>query len=314
MNIPELRYIVALARERHFGRAAAACFVSQPTLSVAVKKLEAELGTVLFERASQEVRVTATGQQVIEKAQQALEILESIRQTALTEADPLASPLRLGAIFTIGPYLFPDLIVNLRDSAPQMPLLVEENYTSVLTEKLKNGDLDVIIISLPYRESNILTLPLYEEPLVFVLPAAHPLTHRERLQSDDIEGEPILMLGNGHCLREQIIEACPACAPRSNHAGGEYTAEGSSLETIRHMVASGMGLTVMPCSAAGADRYSERLLEIRRFADPEPCRVVALAWRTSFTRPGVIDVLRDTIAASRLACTRSITKDRDHNA
>jgi len=136
MNLSELRYIVALARERHFGRAAAACFVSQPTLSVAVKKLEGELGVALFERASPEVRVTPTGERVVEKAQQALEAIESVRQEALCDGDQLASPLRIGAIFTVGPYLFPDLIINLRDSAPQMPLLIEENYTAVLTENI----------------------------------------------------------------------------------------------------------------------------------------------------------------------------------
>lgn len=308
MNISELRYIVALARERHFGRAAASCFVSQPTLSVAVKKLEEELGVALFERASHEVRITDAGARVVEKAQQALEAIESVRQEALCDGDQLAGPLRIGAIFTIGPYLYPDLIVNLRDSAPQMPLLVEENYTAVLTEKLKNGELDVIIISLPYDEPNILTLPLYNEPFVILLPASHPLTRRKTLKSKNLEEETILMLGAGHCFRDQVIEACPACAPRDG--GAVYTAEGSSLETIRHMVASGMGITVLPCTAAGADRYSQRLLEIRRFAGPVPGRVVALAWRASFTRPQVIDVVRDAVAASGLSCVRPVSRSR----
>ena len=308
MNLSELRYIVALARERHFGRAAAASFVSQPTLSVAVKKLEGELGVALFERASQEVRVTPTGERVVEKAQQALEAIESVRQEALCDGDQLASPLRIGAIFTVGPYLFPDLIINLRDSAPQMPLLIEENYTAVLTEKLKNGELDVIIISLPFDEPNILTLPLYDEPFIILLPAAHPLTNRKTLKSKNLEDETILMLGAGHCFRDQVIKACPACAPHDGSA--VYTAEGSSLETIRHMVASGMGVTVLPCTAAGADRYSQRLLAICRFASPVPSRVVALAWRASFTRPEVIDVLRDTISASQLSCIHPISRKK----
>ncbi len=305
MNLSELRYVVALARERHFGRAASACFVSQPTLSVAIKKLEEELGVTLFERASNEVRITPVGERVVERAQQALEAVESVRQVASTESDQLAGPLRIGAIYTIGPYLFPDLIPNLNELAPKMPLIVEENYTAVLAEKLKQGELDVIIISLPFDEPNILTLPLYEEPFVILLPASHPLTARKTLSPKNLEDETILMLGAGHCFRDQVIEACPACAPKAIGEGNPvYTAEGSSLETIRHMVASGMGLTVLPCTAAGADRYSQRLLAIRRFTRPSPSRVVALAWRATFPRPKVIDAVKDAVAASQLSCIR----------
>ena len=302
MNISELRYIVALAREKHFGRAASACFVSQPTLSVAVKKLEDELGVALFERDRHEVHITPAGERVIEQAQQALEAIESVRRVAQAESDQLTGPLRIGAIFTVGPYLFPDLITHLREQAPQMPLLVEENYTAVLGEKLKQGELDVIIISLPFDEPNILTLPLYEEPFVILLPAAHPLTARKTLRSRDLEDETILMLGAGHCFREQVMEACPACAPNIT--------EGSSLETIRHMVASGMGLTVLPCTAAGADRYSQRLIEIRRFPKPVPSRRIALAWRASFPRPRVIDALGAAVAETQLSCIRSKLSSR----
>jgi len=315
MNLAELRYIVALARERHFGHAAAACFVSQPTLSVAVKKLEDELGVALFERARHEVRITPAGERVVEQAQRALEAIESVRQVARSERDQLAGPLRIGAIYTVGPYLFPDLISNLRERAPQMPLVVEENYTAVLNDKLKQGDLDVIIISLPFEEPNILTLPLYEEPFVILLPASHPLTRRKTLRSKNLEDETVLMLGAGHCFRDQVIEACPACAPRSTgDSRAVYTAEGSSLETIRHMVASGMGLTVLPCTAAGADRYSQRLLAIRRFASPVPTRQVALAWRTSFPRPKVIDALQTAIAAAQLSCVRSMVRSKRRHA
>jgi len=228
MNLSELRYVVAIARERHFGRAAAACFVSQPTLSVAVKKLEEELGVMLFERASHEVRVTPAGERVAEKAQQALEAIESVRQVASAESDQLAGPLRIGAIYTIGPYLLPDLIPNLNERAPKMPLIVEENYTAVLARKLKQGDLDVIVISLPFDEPNILTLPLYEEPFVILLPASHPLTARKSLRCKNLEGETILMLGAGHCFRDQVIEACPACAPKATREGNPvYTVDGS---------------------------------------------------------------------------------------
>ena len=308
MNLSELRYVVALARERHFGRAATACHVSQPALSVAIKKLEADLGVMLFERARHDVRITPAGRRVIEKAKQALEAVDSVRQAARAESDQLASPLRIGAIYTIGPYLFPDLVVNLRDQAPLMSLEIEESFTSVLSERLKQGELDVIIISLPFDEPGIVTMPLYDEPFVVLLPAAHPLTRRNTLRSAHLEGETILMLGPGHCFRDQVVEACPACAPKAlGNEGAVYTTEGSSLETIRHMVASGMGLTVLPATAAGADRYSQRLLEIRRFVRPVPSRRVALAWRASFPRPRVIDTLKTAMAAALPGCVEPVS-------
>lgn len=299
MNLSELRYIVSLAQERHFGKAAAACHVSQPTLSVAVKKLEAELGVPLFERGTKTVRVTQVGEKVVEQAQQALEAVESVRQVAESDSDQLSRPLRIGAIFTVGPYLFPDLIGQLRKLAPQMSLFVEENYTAVLSEKLKQGELDVIVISLPFSEPNILTLPVYEEPFMVLLPTDHRLCAKRSLRPEALEGETILMLGAGHCFRDQVIEACPACAPSATAKNkAVYTVEGSSLETIRHMVASGMGLTVLPSTATGADRYSKKLLTVKPFVKPSPGRQVAMAWRASFPRPDVIDVLQDAIKAS----------------
>lgn len=297
MNLSELRYIVSLANERHFGRAAAACHVTQPTLSVAVKKLEVELGVPLFERASHDVRVTRAGERVVEQAQRALEAIESVRQVAQLESDQLGRRLRIGAIYTIGPYIFPKLIKKLRRLAPNMPLVVEENFTARLSEKLKAGELDVIIISLPYAAPNILTVPLYKEPFVVLLPAGHPLTKRKSLHPEQLEGESILMLGEGHCFRDQVVEACPACASKSiGSDNAVYTAEGSSLETVRHMVASGMGVTVLPNSAAGSSLYTETQLAVRPFVKPSPSRQVALAWRASFPRPKVVDVLREAFS------------------
>ncbi len=299
MNLSELRYIVALARERHFGRAAAACHVSQPTLSVAVKKLEAELDLALFERGTQEVHVTQAGKRVVEQAQRALEAFQAVRQVAETESDQLSHRLHIGAIYTVGPYLFPDLIGNLRKLAPQMPLIAEENYTGVLREKLKQGALDVAIISLPFSEPGMLTAPVYEEPFVVLLPPDHPLAGKKFLRPEYLEGETILMLGAGHCFRDQVIEACPACAPSATAKNNAViTVEGSSLETIRHMVASGLGLTVLPSTAAGVDRYSRDLLIVKPFVKPSPGRKVALAWRAGFPRPKVIDVLREAITGS----------------
>jgi LysR family hydrogen peroxide-inducible transcriptional activator len=299
VNLSELRYIVALAHERHFGKAAAACHVSQPTLSVAVKKLETELGVPLFERGTKTIRVTQIGERVVEQAQQALEAVESVRRVAESDADQLSRPLRIGAIFTVGPYLFPDLIGNLRKLAPNMSLFVEENYTAVLSEKLKQGELDVIIISTPFSQPNILTQPIYEEPFMVLLPTGHALCAKKSLRPEALENETILMLGAGHCFRDQVIEACPACAPSAlAQDKAVYTVEGSSLETIRHMVASGMGLTVLPSTATGADRYSKKLLTVKPFVRPSPSRVVAMAWRASFPRPKVIGALGDAIKAS----------------
>lgn len=309
MTLTELRYIVAVARERNFGRAAKSCNVSQPTLSVAIKKLEDELRVSIFERGSNDVTLSPIGERIVQQAQLTLEAADDIKQMALHGKNQLAGPLRIGAIHTIGPYLYPELIPLLREAAPEMPLVVEENYTSALTEKLKHGELDVIIIALPYKEQGIVTQPLYDEPFVVLLPAAHPLTSRKTITSALLEKENVLLLGKGHCFRDHVLEACPACIPKPGLEGDmPHTVEGSSLETIRHMVVSGLGVTVLPCTAAGAHSYSQRLLAIRRFNNPIPKRTVALAWRVSFTRTKVIDVINTAIRNCNLSCVTPIKK------
>ncbi len=308
MTLNELKYIVAVARARHFGKAAEACFISQPTLSVAVRKLERELGVELFERRQGAVTVTPVGEQVVAQAQRVLEEAGVIKEIVEHGRDQLAAPLRIGAIYTIGPYLFPHLISELAQQAPQMPLIIEENYTHVLAEKLKQGEVDAILISLPFEEHGILTVPLYDESFVALVPSSHPLNGKEKLSIEDISREKVLLLGSGHCFRDQVLEICPECLRKRNLAEGDMLAdlEGSSLETIRYMVASGMGVTILPCSAAGADRFSQRLVSIKRFSDVEPSRVVALAWRKSFPRPQAIDVLRQAVHASKLSCIRHL--------
>lgn len=307
MTFNELRYAVALARERHFGRAAAACFVSQPTLSVAVKKLEDELGIALFERGKAEVSVTPAGEQVIGRAQQILEAVESLRQTAHRQADQLHGPLRLGAIYTVGPYLLPDLIPVLHEAAPHMPLGIEENYTAELRRQLKRGELDAILISLPFTEPGVVVMPLYEEPFVAVLPAAHPLSTRKTVDLARLAEEELLLLGPGHCFRDQVLEFCPECGRTAAADADQRTPmAGGSLETIRHMVASGAGVTILPCTAAGAERYAQRLLAVRRLKPPAPQRRVALAWRASFPRPKAIEALRQAIRACPMSCVRFI--------
>jgi len=301
MTLTELRYVVTLARERHFGRAAERCHVSQPTLSVAVKKLEDELGIPLFERSKSSIRVTETGQRIIEQAQRVLDQVGVIKVMAQDGKNQLNSPLKVGAIYTIGPYLFPHLLPELRRAAPEMPLYIEENYTANLRQKLRHSDLDAIIIALPFEEPEVVTMPLYDEPFVVLLPADHPLTAKDEITADELSREQLLLLGPGHCFRDQVLESCPplvdAITKRADGDKPDLVTEGSSLETIRHMVASGLGITVLPLSAATGMKYHEDILAVRPFAAPVPFRTVALAWRVTFPRPKAIDVL--SLAASQ---------------
>ncbi len=301
MTLTELRYIVAVARERHFGRAAEACFVSQPTLSVAVRKLEEELSVVLFERLSGTVRVTTVGQGVVEQAQRVLEAAAVIPRLAAQGQDELTEVLRLGVIYTIGPYLLPQLIPLLRHRAPHLPLQIEESYTADLSERLKQGELDVLILSLPFEERGILTRALYEEPFVVVLPRGHRLEGETAITARELSREELLLLGPGHCFRDQVLQICPEChRTRISSDNMQKTLEGSSLETIRLMVATGMGITVLPQTAVNNYPYPAKLLSIRPFAEPVPKRVVALAWRQGFPRPRVIQVLADAVLACPL--------------
>lgn len=213
----------------------------------------------------------------------------------------LNAPLKVGAIYTIGPYLFPHLLPELRRAAPDMPLYIEENYTATLRQKLRQSELDAIIIALPFEEPEVVTLPLYDEPFVVLLPGGHPLTKRDSLTAEELAKEQLLLLGPGHCFRDQVLESCPplvdAVTRNPSAAAPSLVTEGSSLETIRHMVASGLGITVLPLSAATAMQYDESILAVRPFAAPVPYRTVALAWRVTFPRPKAIDVL--SLAASQ---------------
>lgn len=306
MTLTELKYVQALAREKHFGRAAEACFVSQPTLSVAIKKLEEELGVALFERGGGgELGITPAGQRVAEQAAHIFELVTGIKALAAEAKDDLQGALKLGVIYTIAPYLLPELIPHLHERAPNMPLLLEENYTRVLTEKLKKGEIDVMIIATPVDDPSILTLPLYEEPFVVAAPTGHAWTKKKSIANADLENESLLLLGSGHCFRDQVLQACPALN-RSAASGLQKTLESSSLETIRHMVASGMGATVLPCTAIRSHASSDSLLMYRPFAKPVPTRVVSLAWRKSFPRPRAIEALRQAVLVANLGCVEKV--------
>ena len=294
MTLTELRYIVTLAQEQHFGHAAERCHVSQPTLSVGVKKLEEELGVMIFERSKSAVRVTPIGERIVAQAQKVLEEALGIRELASAGKNQLAAPLKVGAIYTIGPYLFPHLVPQLHRVAPEMPLYIEENFTHVLRDKLRNGELDAIIIALPFQEPDVLTRTLYDEPFSLLLPASHPWAKRDSVTLDELDDSKLLLLGEGHCFRDQVLEACPTLQ-KGDQQHKHPPVESSSLETIRHMVASGIGMTVLPMSAADDRYYSSDLLVTKPFKTPAPYRTVAVAWRASFPRPKAIELLSDSI-------------------
>lgn len=291
MTLTELRYIVTLAKERHFGRAAEKCFVSQPTLSVAVKKLEGELNVAIFERSKSSVSPTPLGEEIIQQAEKVLAEARILKELAETGKDQLSSPLKVGAIFTIGPYLFPHLVPQVHQQAPQMSLFIEESYTAVLRRQLRDGELDAIIVALPFTEPDVMTRPLYDESFVVVMRKDHELAKLDCIQADMLTEHNLLLLGEGHCFRDQVLELCPALIQQRNNNVGSVT-QGSSLETLKYMVATGLGITVLPESAVG--NLDAKIITTRPFASPAPSRTVALAWRASFPRGQAIDLLLDT--------------------
>ena len=311
MTLTELKYIVAVAREKHFGRAAEACFVSQPTLSLAIKKLEEELELKLFERSANEVSVTPLGEEIVRQAQSVLEQAAAIKEIAKRGKDPLSGPLRLGVIYTIGPYLLPSLVRQAIDRTPQMPLMLQENFTVRLLEMLRTGEIDCAIMAEPFPDTGLAQAALYDEPFMVAVPSRHPLAERKFITAQELKAETMLLLGNGHCFRDHVLEVCPEFARFSADAEGiRKSFEGSSLETIKHMVAAGMGITLVPQLSVPAETSAAR--SRRRKDDAEyvkyipfsegdvPSRRVVLAWRRSFTRYEAIAALRNAVYACEL--------------
>jgi LysR family hydrogen peroxide-inducible transcriptional activator len=308
MTLTELKYIVAVAREKHFGKAAEACFVSQPTLSVAVKKLEEELDIKLFERSANEVTVTALGEEIVRQAQAVLEQAASIKEIAKRGKDPLAGPLKLGLIYTIGPYLLPDLVREMITHTPQMPLMLQENFTVKLLEMLRTGEIDCAILAEPFPDAGLAVAPLYDEPFYAAVPANHPLASQDSITSEELKAETMLLLGTGHCFRDHVLEVCPEFARFSSNAEGiRKSFEGSSLETIKHMVAAGMGVTLVPrlsipkaALLPKSKRQEDNFIRYLPFAGEPPTRRVVLVWRRSFTRYEAIAALRNAVYACEL--------------
>lgn len=317
MTLTELKYIVAVAREKHFGKGADACHVSQPTLSVAIKKLEEELQVKLFERNANEITVTPLGEEIVRQAQSVLEQADNIREIARRGKDPLAGALRLGVIYTIGPYLLPDLVRQMISLTPQMPLMLQENFTVKLLEELRNGEIDCAILAEPFPDTNLAIAPLYDEPFMAAVPSGHALASRKSITAEEIKKETMLLLGNGHCFRDHVLEVCPEFARFSSSADGiSKSFEGSSLETIKHMVAAGMGITLVPRLGVPKESLQESsgkkgskskvpaeqpsFIKYLPFEGHIPSRRVVLAWRRSFTRYEAIAALRNAIYACEL--------------
>lgn len=305
MTLTEMRYISALDKTRHFGRAADACHVSQPTLSVAIKKVEQQIGAPLFERGATEIRTTPLGSEIVAQIKRVLDETLRLEEIATQNRDPLKGPLRVGVIYTIAPYLLPALIPVLHNLAPEMPLFLREDFTANLLPALKEGELDVLVLALPVDQPGIVTQKVYEEPFRVVVPASHAWANRDSVANDELEGEQLLLLGSGNCFRDQVLEACPRLQRAEGLSG---SLEGSSLETIRHMVASGAGVAVMPSSAADPLVGREPMVKVLPFDIKTPKskvsgaigRTVGLAWRATFPRPKAIDVVRQAILSCEL--------------
>ena len=290
MSLTELKFIVAVAQERSFRRAAEKCFVTQPALSLAIKKLETELNVIIFERSRSDVSMTEIGEQIVEQAEKVLEETSRIKQLAELGKNQLKGALKLGLIHSIGPYLLPEIIPILRKTAPDMPLEVEENLTANLEMQLKNGVIDVAIIALPFHVAGLQYKALYDEDFDVVVPSSHHWAKRKYINPSELSDEKVLLLNSGHCFSNQVTQACPELSRR-----GEVL-QGNSLETIRNMVASNLGITVLPCSATAA-RYHNPLLKVIPFAAPAPTRRIAIAWRKSFVRLEAVEKIAESIKA-----------------
>lgn len=295
MTITELKYIVALAKEQHFGRAAQSVFVSQPTLSIGIKKLEDELGVPIFERLSNKVIPTPAGLKIIEAARNTLMSTDIIRSIAEESKEPLAGEVKLGAIYTICPYLLPKIIPDLQQHAPNIRLYVEENFTNELIGQLKDGTLDIALLSPPMEASNLFEIkPIFEEEFYVIMPKGHPLAVHKTIDEQHLENQRVFLLGSGNCFRDQVLQACPTCLTTtgSNYLNHQSNLiQGGSLATIRMMVAGGLGISIFPKMALPDDDN----IIVRPFTPLVPKRQIALAWRKSFTRKEVLQAVEESI-------------------
>lgn len=290
MTLIELKFVVAVAQERNFRRAAEKCFVTQPALSLGIKKLEEELGLMIFERSRTEVSLTEIGAKIVEQANVVLEQAANLKELAKLGTNQLDGLFKLGMIHSIGPYLLPEIIPILRKSAPNMPLEIEETLTANLETQLRNGVIDAAVIALPFDVPGLQYRALYDEEFDVVVPIQHHWATRKHIKPEELSEEKVLLLNSGHCFSNQVTQACPELSRK-----GEIL-QGNSLETIRNMVASNLGITVLPSSATAA-RYSNPLVKVIPFTKPAPTRRIAIAWRKSFVRIEAVDKIAEAIKA-----------------
>ncbi len=292
MNLRDLRYLVALAEQRHFGRAAEACHVSQPTLSTQIKKLEDELGVALVERAPRQVMLTPAGHDIAARARRVLAEVEQMRETARRTSDPEAGSVRLGLFPTLGPYLLPHVVPRIRARFPRLELLLVEEKTEVVLHMLRDGKLDAAVLALPLHEDWLETEFLFEEPFLLAVPEGHPLADQRELRLSELDHERLLLLEEGHCLRDQALEVCTLAG-----AGEKEGFRATSLETLRQMVAAGVGVTLLPMLAVKPPVSPSENIRLLSFRDPPPTRRLALVWRKSSATAGFLhklaEVLRD---------------------
>ena len=276
MNLRDLKYLIALADLRHFGKAADACFVSQPTLSTQVRKLEEELGVTLVERAPRKVMLTPTGQDVVQRARRIVADVEQMREAARRSKDPESGSLRLGVFPTLGPYLLPHVVPQLRERFPQLELLLVEEKSDVLLQRLREGRLDAALLALPVHDEQLHAEFLFDEPFVLAAPRGHELTSRASLGVDELSDETLLLLEDGHCLRDQALDVC-----RLSGAQEKSGFRATSLETLRQMVAAGVGVTLLPALSVHEPIAQSPNIRLLPFRDPPPSRQIALVWRKS---------------------------------
>jgi LysR family transcriptional regulator, hydrogen peroxide-inducible genes activator len=295
LKLKDLRYLVAVADQRHFGRAAARCFVSQPTLSAQLKKLEQSLGVQLIERAPNNVSLTPAGEEIVARARRIIEASEEVVTLARSHRDPLAGRLRLALLPTIGPYLLPHVAPLIRKSLPRLELHLYEYQTAPMLEKLHAGELDVGILALPVELDGLEARELYREPFTVALPEHHALAAQAALRVADLKNERLLLLEDGHCLRDQALEVCSKVGVRDQQ---DFRA--TSLETLRQMVAAGAGITLLPELAGRGAYRSARGVALRPFVKPTPVRHVGAVWRKSTARGAAINALCKLVAAHAL--------------
>lgn len=287
MNLRDLRYLVAVAHHQHFGRAAEACFVSQPTLSTQIKKLEEHLEVKLFERSPKGVMVTVVGAAVVAQAERVLRAVDDLEQVAEQHRDPYGGSLRLGIIPTVAPYLLPKILPAIRKALPKLNVRLTEGQTAVITRMLREGELDAIVLALPVEEEHVRVVSLYDEPFFFAASKLHAKAGQKSVSVDDLEDEQVLLLEDGHCLRDQALEIC-----KSHKAVENTNFRATSIETLRQMVAANIGVTLMPERAIGARTGPVRYLPFRGSV---PHREIGLAWRDSATRSALLERLAEVM-------------------